>query len=489
MVINGTYDPYLVALSILVATFASYTALDLGGRVAPAQGPTPRIWLAAAALIMGGGIWSMHFVAMLAFKMPMPMSYDVGLTVLSLILAIMAASGGFYVISRPGVPRPRLILSGVFMGVAIFGMHYTGMAAMRGPVELSYDPLWFALSVIVAIGAATASLWLAFRTTTDPGKKLAAAIVMGFAISGMHYTGMRATFFTAHTTMQDAHKDGTLDRNGLALAIAGFTLADLAALFASMSKRKRADEALRQTQADLAHIHRVTTMGELAASISHEVMQPLGAGLTNAQAALRLLGAQPPDLDEVRQALAGAVKDGLRAAEIIGRIRNLIKKEPLRKDAFEVNEAIVELIAVTRGEVMKNNVSVQTQLAEGLPLIQGDRVQLQQVIMNLIINAVEAMSGVSEGSRGLLIRTGKDASDGVLVAVQDSGPGLNPASFERLFDSFYTTKPGGMGMGLSICRSIVEAHGGRIWATANAGPGVTVQFTLPINGQATSAAA
>ena len=141
---------------------------------------------------------------------------------------------------------------------------------------------------------------------------------------------------------------------------------------------------------------------------------------------------------------------------------------------------------MTRGETMKNNVSVQTQLAEGLPLIRGDRVQLQQVILNLIIHAVQAMSGVSEGSRGLLIGTGKDASGGVLVAVQDSGPGLKPESFEHLFDSFYTTKPGGMGMGLSICRSIVEAHGGRIWATPNAGPGITVQFALPINDQATA---
>jgi NO-binding membrane sensor protein with MHYT domain len=471
MVMTGTYDPYLVALSILVASFASYTALDLGGRVAPAQGPTHRIWLTAAALIMGGGIWSMHFVAMLAFVMPMPMSYDIGLTVLSLVLAILAASGGFYVISRPGLSRPRLVLSGVFMGVAISGMHYTGMAAMRGPAELSYDSLWVALSVIIAIGAATAALWLAYRTT-EAGQKLAAAIVMGVAISGMHYTGMRATFFTAHTTIEDAHEDGTLDRNALTLAIAGFTLADLAALFASVSKRKRADEALRQTQAELAYIQRVTTMGELAASISHEVMQPLGAAVTNAQAALRGLDAQPPDLDGVRQAVGGALKDGWRATEIIGRIRNLIKKEPLRKDALEVNEAIAELIPLTRGEVMKNNVSVQ--------------VQLQQVILNLIINAVEAMSGVSEGARALLIRTGKDASDRVLVAVQDSGPGLNPGSIERLFDSFYTTKPDGMGMGLSICRSIVEAHGGRIWATPNAGPGITVQLTLPINDQATA---
>jgi signal transduction histidine kinase len=203
-------------------------------------------------------------------------------------------------------------------------------------------------------------------------------------------------------------------------------------------------------------------------------------------AALRWLGAQPPDLDKARDALGRTVENGNRAAEIIGRIRSLVKKEPPRKIALEVNEALVEVIALTCGEVMKNNVSVQTQLAEGLPLIQGDRVQLQQVILNLIINAVQAMSGVGEGSRELLIGTGKDASGRVLVSVQDSGPGLNPESFERLFDSFYTTKPGGMGMGLSICRSIVEAHGGRIWATPNAGPGITVQFALPIDDHATA---
>ena len=211
-------------------------------------------------------------------------------------------------------------------------------------------------------------------------------------------------------------------------------------------------------------------------------MQPIAATVTNADAALRWLGAQPPDLEEARQALGRIVKDGNRASEVIGRIRALIKKAPPRKDALEINEAILEVIALTRGEVVKNGVSVQTQLAEGLPLIQGDRVQLQQVILNLIINAVEAMSGVSEGSRELLIGTGKDASGGVLVAVQDSGPGLNPESFDRLFDAFYTTKPGGMGMGLSICRSIVEAHGGRIWATANDDRGATFQFTLPTGG-------
>jgi signal transduction histidine kinase len=221
-------------------------------------------------------------------------------------------------------------------------------------------------------------------------------------------------------------------------------------------------------------------MGQLAASIAHEISQPITAVVTNASAGLLWLAAQPPDLDEVREAFDRIIKAGNQAGEVIGRIRGLIKKAPPRKEDLEINEAILEVIALTHGEMVKNSVSLRTQLAAGLPLVRGDRIQLQQVILNLIINAIEAMSGISEGPRELLIGTGKDALSGVFVAVQDSGPGLNPESFDRLFDPFYTTKPGGMGMGLSICRSIVEAHGGRVWASRTAGPGVTVQFTLPV---------
>ncbi len=254
------------------------------------------------------------------------------------------------------------------------------------------------------------------------------------------------------------------------------------------SQLRQASEALREAQGELAHVHRVTAMGQLAASISHEVMQPITAGTTNVQAALRWLGAQPPNLERVRETLSSAVQDGKRAIDVIGRIRSLIKKAPPRKDAFEINEAILEVVGLTHGEAVKNNVSVRTQLAEALPPIQGDRVQLQQVILNLIINAVEAMSSVSEGSRELVIGTNKDVSGGVLVTVRDSGPGPSLESLDRLFDAFYTTKPSGMGMGLSICRSIVEAHGGRIWASPDVGPGATFQFTLPLEGNARAAA-
>jgi C4-dicarboxylate-specific signal transduction histidine kinase len=336
----------------------------------------------------------------------------------------------------------------------------------------------------VAIGASTAALWLAFRTT-DLGQKVVAAVVMGLAISGMHYTGMRAAIFATHGAVHDAQMEdrvnASLDQTNLALAIAGITFVILAfASVASLIERRRADEALRQAQTELAHVNRVTTMGQLAASISHEIKQPITAVVTNANAGLLWLAAQPPDLDEVRDAFDRVIKAANQAGEVIGRIRAIIKKAPPRKDDLEINEAILEVIALTHGELVKNDVSLQTRLAAGLPLVQGDKVQLQQVILNLIINAVEAMSGVSEGSRELLISTGRDASSGLVVAVQDSGPGLNPESLDRLFDPFFTTKPGGMGMGLSICRSIVEAHGGRVWASRTSGPGMTVQFTLPV---------
>jgi C4-dicarboxylate-specific signal transduction histidine kinase len=247
-----------------------------------------------------------------------------------------------------------------------------------------------------------------------------------------------------------------------------------------VSAAKRAEQELRQVQAELAHVTRVTTLGELTASIAHEVNQPITGVVTNATVALRWLGAQPPNLDEVREALGRIVKDGGRAGDVIHRIRALIKKAPPRMAPLDINEAVLDVIALTRTELLKHDVSLQTQLATGLPLIEGDRVQLQQVILNLILNAVEAMSSVDEGTRELQISTGMEASNGVLVTVRDFGPGLDPQSADDLFEAFYTTKPAGLGMGLPICRSIIEAHGGRLWATADDPRGAVFQFTLPL---------
>jgi signal transduction histidine kinase len=240
-----------------------------------------------------------------------------------------------------------------------------------------------------------------------------------------------------------------------------------------------AGEALRLAQAELAHANRVSTMGQLTASIAHEVNQPITAAVINAQAGLHWLSAQPPNFDEVSAALAANLKECTRAGEVIRRIRTLFKKEPLRKEPFAINDAILEVMAMARAEAANESVSVQTKLAKGLPLVQGDRVQLQQVMLNLIINAIEAMRGL-EGDQELLICTREAEPNGVVVEVQDSGPGLAPATVDRLFEHFYTTKPSGLGLGLSICRTIVEAHDGRIWASPNLPRGAIFHFTIPV---------
>jgi PAS domain S-box-containing protein len=243
-----------------------------------------------------------------------------------------------------------------------------------------------------------------------------------------------------------------------------------------VTERRRAEE---ERQA-LAHANRVVTMGQLTASIAHEVNQPIAAARNNAAAALRFLSRDPPDLEEVREALVCILNDADRAGDVIGGIRKLIRKTPApRDDCLDINEAIREVIVLTRGEALKNGSSVQMQLAEGLPRIQGDRVQLQQVVLNLILNAVEAMSSVDDARRELSISTGRRGADETLVKVRDSGPGIDPEHLERVFDSFYTTKPSGMGLGLAICRSIVDAHGGRLWADANEPRGAVFQFTVP----------
>jgi PAS domain S-box-containing protein len=247
-----------------------------------------------------------------------------------------------------------------------------------------------------------------------------------------------------------------------------------------ITERRRAEEAMRAMQAELAHANRVTTMGQLTASIAHEVNQPIAATVTNAQAALRWLSAQPPDLDEVGNSLRRIVEDGKRAGNVIGGIRALINKVPPRKDRFDLNEAILDMVTLTRSEMLKHGILPQTELAPALPKVKGDRTQLQQVILNLIVNAIEAMSSSYTRPNELGIRTEIDVTGAVLVTISDSGPGLGTEELEQVFQAFYTTKAKGMGMGLAICRSMVEAHGGRMWASNNESRGAVFRFTLPL---------
>jgi two-component system, LuxR family, sensor kinase FixL len=244
-----------------------------------------------------------------------------------------------------------------------------------------------------------------------------------------------------------------------------------------ITERKRAEEALHNAQAELAHMARLTIMGELTASIAHEINQPLGAVVNNASACVRWLAAQ--NLEEARQSALRVVADGHRAGEIIGRMRALAKKAPPHKDWLDLNATIREVLALARSAVHRHGVVLETHLAAEVPRMLGDRIQVQQVLLNLLMNAIEAMSGVSAGPRTLWVSAELAAATEVLVTVRDAGPGIDPQSLDRLFDAFYTTKPHGLGLGLAISRRIIEAHGGRLWATPNTGPGVTFQFTLP----------
>jgi PAS domain S-box-containing protein len=251
------------------------------------------------------------------------------------------------------------------------------------------------------------------------------------------------------------------------------------AFFLDLTERKRATDALRELQMDLAHANRLATMGQLTASIAHEVNQPIGAAHNNARAALRFLGAEPPDLAEVTEALECVVKETFRAGDIVARIRNQVKKTRPRRERVDLNDAIEEVIALVRGEIVKHHVSTQTHLGESLPPVLGDRVELQQVMLNLILNAIEAMSGVEEQARDLAVSTEATPAGGILVTVRDSGPGIILEDREQIFESFYTTKAGGVGIGLSICRSIVGAHGGRLWVDTHRSRGAVFRFTLP----------
>jgi len=281
------------------------------------------------------------------------------------------------------------------------------------------------------------------------------------------------------------HPDGTIKYvHGTAHPVVGPSgdLVEIVGSCIDVTERKLAEEARLDAQNKLAHANRVTTMGQLAASIAHEVNQPITGVVANARAALRFLGAAPANLNEVRHTLEEIVKDGNRAGEIIAKIRALVKKMPPQKDRLDMNGAILEVIALTRSEILRSGISLRTDLAKELPAIQGDRVHLQQVLLNLVINAVEAMGSESNSLRELRIVTSDDGSNGVRVVVSDSGPGVDREAVERLFDAFYTTKADGMGMGLAICRSIIQTHGGRIWVTPNTPRGAVFQFRVPALG-------
>ena len=742
---TGAYHPGLVALSVLIAIVASYAAFNLSERVSATGGPQRWIWLTSGAIAMGAGIWSMHYVGMLAFVLPVPVLYHVPTVLLSLVAAVAGSAIALFIASKAIMGRGDTATAGVCLGGAIGSMHYVGMAAMRSAAMHHYHPGLVIVSVIVAVAFSSLAASLAFRFgRSSQGftwMKLAAASLMGTGIASMHYTAMTAAYFTVgdpptarHTVevstlgafgigttavsllatvligswigrrlanerlLQRLYRDleereGKIRRlvdanilgiffwnlegeiaeaNTAFLQMVGYSREDLVssrmrwtdltppewrdaderalaavratgavqpfekeyvrkdgsrvpvlvgaasfggsgsegvAFVLDLTRQKRAEEALqrseaylaeaqrlthtgswaanlvtreilhsseehsrlygfdperdapsfeqlvhrihpddrprviglaeaagatgrdfeadfrivlsdgrarhvygvahpvvnasgdvgeflgfvmdvterkraeeererlRQAQAELAHLSRVTTMGELTASLAHEIKQPIAAAVTDAETCLRWLARDRPDVEEAREAASRMIKDVTRASDIISRLRALFKKGPPQRELLDVNEVIHEMVALLSGEASRQSIAIRCDLTNDLPRTMADRVELQQVLMNLMLNGIEAMKGFDQAGE-LAIRSRLE--DGQLViSVSDTGEGLPTEQTDRIFNAFFTTKPHGTGMGLAISRSIVEAHGGRLWASGHPGPGATFQFTLP----------
>src|ERR1700732_2158809 len=741
----GSYNYALVALSVLIAMLASYAALDLAGRVTAAGGWIRAVWLLGRAGAMGTGIWSMHYIGMLAFILPIPVAYHWPTVLLSLFAAILASVIALYVVSRQRMGASRAVAGSVLMGTGIASMHYIGMAAMRLPALCQFNSFLVVLSVVFAALISLAALWITFHfrdEKTGIGReKLLGDVVMGAAIPVMHYTGMPAPIFTrpglpadlshsvsistlgtagiaavtfvvlglalltswvdrrfaaqtlelqeeklqrseaylaeaqrlTHTgswawrvagrdalhlseewyriygfdpesgppafeerrqrthpedrakwqgaidravaeksdyevefrillpdgsvkhihtvghpvlnasgdlvqfvgsstditeskraeqatrllaaiveSSHDAivskslngvitswnkgaerlfgyaaeeavgqnitliipperrheertiveqlargervdhfetvrmHKDGSLLDVSLTISPmkdASSRVVGASKLARDITERKRAEEALHQAQTDLAHASRLTTMGEFTASLAHEVKQPIAAVVTDADTCVRWITRDEPDLIEAREAAWRIVKDAKRASEIINRIRLLFKKGTPQRELVDVNEVVREMIVLLGDEASRHSVSVRTELAEDLPRVIGDRVQLQQVLMNLIVNGVDAMHDM-DGPRELIIKSQPAENNERRLSVSDTGVGLPRHQADQIFDAFFTTKTHGTGMGLRISRSIIESHGGSLWAADNSPRGASFCFTLATKAEA-----
>jgi PAS domain S-box-containing protein len=612
--ITGAYDSALVALSFAVACFASYTALDLGTRIRASRGLARSAWLATAAVAMGGGIWSMHFIAMLAFIMPMPVSYDIGLTILSLLVAIGVTGFGFYVIGTRQATALQLAMSGLFMGLGIVSMHYTGMAAMRMSAHLRYDPALVGLSVLIAVGASMAALWLTFRTALVWQRALA-AVVMGIAISGMHYTGMAAAMFTAHSHADEVYASNSLAQTNLALAIAGITFIILVlALVASIFDRQfavladRETSLLRQSEEQFRKLYRETPLPlhSLNSQGSIEKVsdawvalmgcareEAIGRNLTEfmtLESKARYEEIAWPSLHEtgeIREAefqfvrKSGEVLDVLLSAhldvtqkqsprtlgglidvtarkraeeamrqsqrmEAIGQLtggvahdfNNLLMvisgaTEKLRRTLADPNAAgPLEMIAtaVERGQTLtghllsfsrrqtldvavmdltellptfsemlrrslRGDIEIRTSASGHLCRVRVDRAELELALLNLGVNARDAMpaGGVLSVTIRQVVLGGDPATDGlrgefVEIDVEDTGTGVAPEILPRVFEPFFTTKGvgKGTGLGLSHVYGFAKQSGGTATILSKPGKGTTVKIYLPMSDESVS---
>ena len=482
-----SYDPLEVALSVIIAVSASYAALDLAGRVRVSGGGRRVAWLASGAIAMGNGIWAMHFVGMVAFRLPVAIAFYWPTIVASLIVAILAAAGAIHVVSRRDMGTLYTWVGGSILAAGIVTLHYADMGAMRLAAQCEFNPFLVSLSVVFAIVFSVGGLWIEFHfrdaRRQQMVRKIGRALAMGGAISVMHYTGMASATYRSSLAPPDLmHAVSVSSLSTIGIAVVTLILLGSVIIASEVDQSFSAQAlllALSEARLEVAREARLEIMGELTASIAHEINQPLTAIVTNGEFCLRNLSSGRPDQKRLREAVTEIVHDGNRASSIISRIRALLMKGPHEHALLDINNLIQKVLDLTQNEITGNHISLRTNLAADLPLVRGDPIQLQQVLINLVTNSIHAMRGVTNRPRELLIRSAR-SPDGVLIEVQDSGSGVDPDELERIFEPFFTTKQEGVGMGLSISRSIIESHGGRIW-TVPGSQGALFAISLPLN--------
>jgi NO-binding membrane sensor protein with MHYT domain/nitrogen-specific signal transduction histidine kinase/CheY-like chemotaxis protein len=497
--LDGSYSPLVVALSVLIAILASYTALDLAGRVSAARGRDYLGWLAGGAIAMGVGIWSMHFVGMLAFRLPVPTAYAAELVLLSALAAIAASALALLVVSRPSLTPRMLAVSALWMGPAIAGMHYIGMAAMRVDAHLRYDPWLVAASVAIAVVASYGGLWLAYRFRGDESRRtrlwrLAGGVVIGGAIAGMHYTGMAAAVFTAET--RQAHAlGGLVATRGLTMAVAFGTvlILVLGLLGAKMDRwfRTRLEHEERRREAQ-----KLEAIGQLAGGIAHDFNNILTA-ITNYAAFVS--AGLPPDAPE-QSDLAGIREAADRAATLTRQLLAFGRRQLVEPAVLDLREVLEEAGRLLR-RLIGEHIEVVVETAPPLSPVLADRAQLIQVVLNLAINARDAMPNggrltieardVQLTNQYARAHLGVNSGGYVELAVTDTGHGMTPEVQARIFEPFFTTKPRGVGtgLGLSTVFGIVKQSGGHIYVYSEPGLGTTVKVYLPRAASAPAAAA
>ena len=483
--LTASYDYSQVALSALIAFSASYAAVDLAGRVTEASGWHRIAWFGGGGITMGIGIWSMHFTAMLAFRLPIPIYYHWPTVMLALSVGIVSSAFALYVASRKKMGPVQAMTGSLILGGGIAALHYVGMAAMRLAAIMRFSALIVALSIVFAIVFSLVALIFTFdlreETRGTSQRKIVSSLAMAAAISAMHYTGMAsASFIPSGNAINLSHTVSISSLETLGISMVTLVVLGLAIVTCAVDRRfstQRLRLASAESKATLDNVARIANMGQLTASIAHEINQPLTAVVTDISASLRYLAQQPPNLEEARAALVIAIREANRASDVIGRIRALLKNTPPPMRRLDLAEIVHEVLSLSRRELLARGIAVETELAPDISAVLGDRIQLQQLLLNLIMNSIDAMSATTDRPRKLIIRAAQHR-DGVLIQVQDSGKGIDPEQADRIFQPFFTTKPQGIGMGLAISHSIVEAHGGRLWVTPGSPYGAIFQFTL-----------